>query len=232
VSYRLIPESTVAVLQVTVFGDNTTAELDAALKQAKNDGVTGVILDLRNNGGGWVDSAQQMIGRFVPESSGPALYEQLDPDGSERTPQPIIPGEVAMYDVPLVVLVNAGTASASEIVAGALRDYDRAVIVGERTFGKGSVQRVHDFQDGSSARITFAEWLTPGEKRIQGEGIEPDVAVSAGSEGESVDYQLDRAIEVLTGNPSKSGDLVVPPATPPVTLEASPAVSPVASPAA
>jgi carboxyl-terminal processing protease len=215
-------------LQVTVFGDNTTAELDAALKQAQQDGAKGVILDLRNNGGGWVDSAQEMIGRFVPESSGPALYEQFDPDGSERTAQPIISGEVKMYDVPLIVLVNAGTASASEIVAGALRDYHRAEIVGERTFGKGSVQRVHDFQDGSSARITFAEWLTPSEGRIQGEGIEPDVVVDAGLDGASVDNQLLSAINVLTGGVGQDGESVSLFSTP----AASPITSPIASPAA
>jgi carboxyl-terminal processing protease len=202
VIYRTVDNGTLAHIQVTVFGDRTTEELDAALRQAREDGVQGIILDLRNNGGGWVQSAQEMIGRFVDPDSGPALYEDLSPDGSERNPQPILEGEVKVYDLPMVVLVNGGTASASEIVAGALRDYGRAQIVGEQTFGKGSVQRVHDFEDGSSARITFAQWLTPKLALIEGGGIEPDIVVEAGT-GDS-DFQLARAIVLLTGSSSTS----------------------------
>ena len=201
VIYRPIAESKLAYIQVTVFGDNTTKELDAALKQAQSNGAVGIILDLRNNGGGWVQSAQEMIGRFVPTTSGPALYEDLNPDGSERTPEPIIEGDIKLFEIPVVVLVNGGTASASEIVSGALRDYERAVIVGEQTFGKGSVQRVHDFEDGSSARITFAEWMTPDELRIQGEGIRPDIVVAMDPGNPGADPQLDKAIETLTGQP-------------------------------
>jgi carboxyl-terminal processing protease len=214
VVYRALPGQ-IAYIQVTVFGDKTTDELDAALKQARADGAKGIVLDLRNNGGGWVTSAQDMIGRFVPADSGPAMYEDLNPDGSERTPLEILPGEVKEFDLPIAVLVNGGTASASEIVAGALRDYDRAIIVGEQTFGKGSVQRVFDFDDGSSARVTFAEWLTPDQHRIQGEGITPDYVVALDDSGN--DIQLFRATELLTGMPAS-----VP--------AASPVASPIASP--
>ncbi len=214
VIYRPIVESKLAYIQVTVFGDNTTKELDAALKQAQADGAVGIILDLRNNGGGWVQSAQEMIGRFVPTTNGPALYEDLNPDGSERTPEPIIEGDVKLFDIPVVVLVNGGTASASEIVAGALRDYDRAIIIGEQTFGKGSVQRVHDFEDGSSARITFAEWLTPNELRIQGEGIRPDIVIAMDPNNPGGDTQLDRAIVTLIGKPSVATPVASPAASP------------------
>ena len=136
---------------------------------------------------------------IVPATSGPALYEDLNPDGSERTAEPIVEGDLKMFEIPLVVLVNGGTASASEIVAGALRDYGRASIVGEQTFGKGSVQRVHDFGDGSSARITFAEWLTPDELRIQGEGITPDVIITMDTADPGADPQLVKAIELIAG---------------------------------
>jgi carboxyl-terminal processing protease len=97
-----------------------------------------------------------------------------------------------MFDLPLVVLIDGGTASAAEIVAGAVRDYDRGLLVGEPTFGKGLVQRVHDFEDGSSARITFARWLTPDRNPIPEEGLAPDIVV-ANAPDSTDDVQLDRA---------------------------------------
>jgi carboxyl-terminal processing protease len=198
VSYTLDATSNVAVIQIFVFGDKTAAELDAALQRAKKDGADGIVLDLRNNGGGWVQSAQETIGRFVSPDAGAALYEDFDPhiDGDEME-QPIIGGDVTAYDLPMVVLVNNGTASAAEIVAGALRDYGRATIVGETTFGKGSVQRVHEFEDGSSFRLTFAHWLTPDKHAIDKAGIEPDFVVAATPENEKGDAQLDAAIQIL-----------------------------------
>ncbi|MFM9106047.1 MAG: S41 family peptidase, partial [Chloroflexota bacterium] len=169
----------VAWIQVGIFGDRTTAQLDEALAQAKQDGVSGIVLDLRGNGGGWVTAAQEMIGRFVPADTGPALYEDMTvATDDEMKAEPIVGGGAEAFDIPLAVLVDGGSASASELVAGALRDYGRAEIVGEPTFGKGLVQRVHDFEDGSSARITFARWLTPGKHPIPEDGLAPDVAVS------------------------------------------------------
>lgn len=180
VSYEMQPGTTVAVIRISVFGDQTTSQLDGALKRAKEEGATGIVLDLRDNGGGWVTSAQEMLGRFVPVERGPALYRDEDPR-PDNTPEslPIISEGEQVYDLPLIVLVNQGTASASEIVAGALRDYGRAWVVGVRTFGKGSVQRVHTFEDGSSARITIAQWLTPAQQVIEAQGIQPDIPVPA-----------------------------------------------------
>jgi carboxyl-terminal processing protease len=197
VTYSKVPNTTIAHIRVTLFGDKTTAELDDALARAKADGVTGIILDLRNNGGGWVQSAQEMIGRFVPKNKGVALYEDVNPNDADLTAEQIIGGGQEAFDIPLVVLVNGGTASAAEIVAGALRDYGRATLIGEKTFGKGSVQRVHDFDDGASARITFAVWLTPDKTQIQGQGLEPDIVV-AGNDNSSPDPQLDRAVSELS----------------------------------
>ncbi|MGI9254201.1 MAG: S41 family peptidase, partial [Thermomicrobiales bacterium] len=169
----------VAWIQVGIFGDKTTAQLDQAIEQAKKDGASGIVLDLRGNGGGWVTAAQEMIGRFVPASSGPALYEDTTTSvDDEMKSQPILAGETNAFDLPLAVVVDGGSASASEIVAGALRDYGRAKLVGEPTFGKGLVQRVHDFEDGSSARITFARWLTPEKHPIPEDGLVPDVTVA------------------------------------------------------
>ena len=178
------------------------------------------MIDLRNNGGGWVDQAQKVLGRFLPVQAGPALYEDDDATTPEMDSEPIIGGGPLIEDLPVVVLVNGGTASASEIVAGALMDYDRATLVGDTTFGKGSVQRVHDFDDGSSLRITFAQWLTPNQHVIQEVGIEPDYSVADNAETEP-DEQLDAAIALLDGEP-----VAVASASP----VASPMASPVASP--
>jgi len=202
VVYETQGEGSVAHVTVAIFGDNTTRELDEALKQAQEDAVTGIVLDLRGNGGGWVTSAQEMIGRFISEDAGPALYQDLDlQDDDDLISEPIVGGGESAFDIPLVVLIDGGTASAAEIVAGAVRDYDRGMLVGESTFGKGLVQRVHDFDDGSSARITFARWLTPDRSPIPDAGLAPDVVV-ANSPDSTDDLQLERAIAVVLGAPA------------------------------
>jgi carboxyl-terminal processing protease len=119
------------------------------------------------------------------------------------------------------VLTDGGTASAAEIVSGAIRDYDRGTLVGEPTFGKGLVQRVHDFDDGSSARITFARWLTPNREPIPDDGIKPDIEVPYVS-GIERDLQLDTAVAMLQGRPL--------PAIPAATPVASPVATPLATP--
>lgn len=161
----------VAVLTVSIFGEKTTEQLDAGIRQAKDQHAKGIILDLRNNGGGFVTDAQQMIGRFISPQVGKkfndaALYYSYSRDGSNEKVQQITRDGETAYDLPLVVLVNGGTASASEITSGALSDYGRAILIGEQTFGKGSVQNVHQLADGSSARITIAHWLSPAKRDI------------------------------------------------------------------
>jgi carboxyl-terminal processing protease len=213
------------LIQITIFGDNTTEQLDRAIEQAQADGVTGIILDVRNNGGGWVETAQQVIGRFVSPEHGPALFEDVNPNDDELSSAPILAGETSEYTAPVVVLVNGGTASAAEIVAGALQDYDRAIVIGDTTFGKGTVQRVHNFDDGSSLRITFAQWLTPSQAVIQGVGIPPSIAVADNLDTEA-DEQLDTAIAVLSGEPLPVASPVGSPMASPVAtpaLEATPA---------
>ncbi|HEX2987174.1 MAG TPA: S41 family peptidase [Chloroflexota bacterium] len=158
-------DGNIANIQVNIFGDKTTQELDQALKEAQDKKASGIVLDLRNNGGGWVVAAQEMLGRFLPSNS-VAFYESHKSDHSDDRPQMVIPNGPKLPDIPLVVLVNGGTASASELVSGALQDYGRAKLIGEQTFGKGSEQHVHDWPDGSSARITFAHWLTPKKRDI------------------------------------------------------------------
>jgi carboxyl-terminal processing protease len=138
-----------------------------------------------------------MIGRFLPEDAGPALYQDLDlQDNGNLISEPIVGGGETEFDLPLAVLIDGGTASAAEIVAGAIRDYDRGTLVGEPTFGKGLVQRVHDFDDGSSARISFARWLTPDQTPIPLDGLEPDITVETPLDSLS-DPQLERAVEAV-----------------------------------
>src|SRR5215210_7839668 len=206
VVYEPQADGKVARITVSIFGDNTTRELDVALKRAKEEGVIGIVLDLRGNGGGWVTSAQEMIGRFIPEDAGPALYQDLDlQDDDDLISEPIVGGGETAFDIPLVVLIDGGTASAAEIVAGAVRDYERGTIIGEHSFGKGLVQRVHDFEDGSSARVTFARWLTPNKNPIPDEGLAPDVSVAA-DPAAGGDRQLERAVDVVLGISSAGAD--------------------------
>ncbi len=172
VSFEMVSGTRYARIRIDIFGDRTTTELDQAIVMAGAEGATGIILDLRGNGGGWVRSAQETIGRFLVADAGPALYEL-----------PILNPTGAPTDLPIVVLVDKNTASAAEIVAGSLRDYDRALIVGEQTFGKGSVQRIFDFDDGASLRVTVAEWITPRKARIEDAGIRPDVVVDSAEYG-------------------------------------------------
>ena len=199
VNYRAVSDGRAAHIHISIFNDKTTAQLDAALKRAKEEKVAAIILDLRQNGGGWVTSAREAIGRFVPSDRGPALYEDhdLDTDG-DLEPLSILGGGEEQFDLPLVVLVDRGTASAAEIVAGSLRDHGRAKLVGTPTFGKGLVQQVHDFADGSSLRLTTAEWLTPSRQPIPEGGLPPDIIIEMPADlGPGEDPQLDRAIETV-----------------------------------
>ncbi len=179
VTWEELPNTPYLHISVDIFGDRTVKELDEAIAYANEHHLTGLILDLRGNGGGWVSAAQKTLGRFLSPDVGPALYEDTTPGPGGETAIPIDGSGATPTKLPMIVLVDGNTASAAEIVAGSLRDYNRALVVGDVTFGKGSVQRVFDFGDGSSLRVTVAEWLTPSKGRIQEEGIRPDLDVSS-----------------------------------------------------
>lgn len=208
VSFAMVEGTGHAWIRIDLFGDRTVMELDQALTSATERNATGIVLDLRGNTGGWVRSAQETIGRFVDAGAGPALYEDVSPGRGGEVALPILNPEAGPSDLPVIVVVDGGTASAAEIVAGSLRDYDRALVIGEQTFGKGSVQRIFDFQDGASLRVTVAEWFTPSKGRIQDEGIQPDVAVgTAGSGASAVDAYVGAASTLLDRGVTRPTDL-------------------------
>jgi carboxyl-terminal processing protease len=164
-----------AYIRIGEFKATTTREFDAALRELLVQHPKGVILDLRNNPGGFLLNAQDVLGRFY---DGVALYEEDGAGKLQDLPTRVGAPEVRAFDLPLVVLVNGGSASASEIVAGALRDARPATyLIGEKTFGKGSVQNIHALGDGGSARITIAHWLTPAKIAIHKLGITPQYIV-------------------------------------------------------
>lgn len=188
--------ATIGYIHLTEFNRNAEERLLEALDELTTQGITGLVFDLRDNPGGFLDQSIAVADAFLPE--GVALFERnirgLDETFLTRD------GDIAEA-IPLVVLVNSGSASASEIVAGAIQDRSRAILVGETTFGKGSVQQVHPLSDGSELRVTIARWYTPNNNSIDGEGIIPDIAVETPEDlGGSADGQLMRAIEyLLTG---------------------------------
>ena len=216
VAWEMIADTNYMRIKIDIFGDRTTQELDQAIAEAEANDVEGIVLDLRGNGGGWVLSAQETIGRFLVDDVGPAMYEDASPERGGETELPIVNGETPPTDLPLIVLVDGNTASAAEIVAGSLRDYDRAMVVGEQTFGKGSVQRIFDFQDGASLRVTVAEWFTPSKGRIQDDGIRPDVLLTTGDNAMGGgDPFVAAATSFLNSGKSRPTDLALIPATPP-----------------
>ena len=185
----------IGYVQITTFGDNTTSELRAALSDLMAQNPKGLVIDLRNNGGGYLQTAVEVASEFI--NNGVVLYEQYG-DG-KRTDYSVLKNGQAT-DIPLVVLINEGTASASEIVAGAIQDYGRGKLVGVTSYGKGSVQNwVPLSNDQGAVRVTIAKWLTPDERTIQGTGLTPDVEVEITNEDRQAgqDPQLDKAIEVL-----------------------------------
>jgi len=185
----------IAYIQITTFGDKTSEELTQALNDVLAQNPKGIVLDLRNNGGGYLQTAVEVASQFLDK--GVVLYEQFG-DGKKNTYE-VQPGGLATQ-IPMVVLINEGSASASEIVAGALQDYGRAKLVGVTSYGKGSVQNWVPLSDGQGAvRVTIAKWLTPNGRTIHQKGLTPDVFVQMTEEDykNNLDPQLDAAVQTL-----------------------------------
>jgi carboxyl-terminal processing protease len=200
VSWELV-EPDVGYIQISIFGERTSGELEQALRELQAEGASRFVLDLRGNGGGLLPAAIDVASQFLED--GVVVYERKA-NGQEKT-YPVTVKGVALEE-PLAVLVNSGSASASEIVAGAIQDYGRGVLVGTPTFGKASVQLIFDLSDGSSLHVTNAVWLTPSRHEIEGSGLSPDLAIELTDEDrqQARDPQLDAAIAHLRGSSTVS----------------------------
>jgi carboxyl-terminal processing protease len=196
VTFRLLEaDPTIGYISLSRFSGESGNEVGAALQELLSQGATRFVLDLRQNGGGLRDAAVDVADHFL--NNGPVLYLDSQQEG-ERVFN--ASDETLAPDQPLVVLIDSGTASASEIVAGALRDRERATLIGNSpTFGKGSVQLVFDLSDGSSVHVTSARWLTPNRLQLDGEGIPPDILVEVTQDDidNGRDPVLERAAQYL-----------------------------------
>ena len=213
-------ENKIGYIRLVQFGEKTSADLETALKKLK--GMQGLVLDLRWNPGGLLDQAVDVCEKFLPR--GDLVVTTEGPNASQNSVRKASGRGDELHNLPIVVLVNLGSASASEIVAGCLQDTKRAIILGEKTFGKGSVQSILPLSDGSALRLTTAKYYTPSHKVIHEEGITPDIIVLLTEEQErdiqlkhtpggvqslddkerervlnARDPQLDRAMDLLKG---------------------------------
>lgn len=176
------------------FNARASARLRSAVRELIDDGAESIILDLRDNPGGYLDESVSIADVFLPKGT---ILIQRDVDGRERT-YTSSNGDFA-ENIPLVVLVNGNSASASEIVAAAIQDNNRGTLIGDTTFGKGSVQLQYNLTDGSLLRVTYALWFTPNDVSISENGITPDITVELPAEPQTEgDVILDRAVEYLT----------------------------------
>ncbi|MBM2825125.1 MAG: family peptidase [Dehalococcoidales bacterium] len=171
-SVRFEMKEDIAYIDISHFSERTNEELSPVLTSLTQQNARGIIIDLRGNGGGPLQSVVDVAGRFLKEG---IVVSWVDNQG-KRTSRPVKPAVIAT-DLPMVVLTDNYSASASEVLAGALQDYDRATIAGTKSYGKGSVNTLHELQDGSALYITTGRWFTPKGRLIEGKGINPDYAL-------------------------------------------------------
>lgn len=184
---------TISYIKIRQFGDDTELLFNEALAEAEKEMSSAIILDLRNNPGGYLETSVSMASNFL---DGGVVVTEVDKSGNKKDFK--TNKRAKFKDVKLIVMVNGGSASASEIVAGALKDRNRATVIGSKTFGKGSVQVLENLSDGSAVKITVAKWLTPNGNHIDKTGIEPDVAVEEDDSTDNddvLDIALDYAVK-------------------------------------
>jgi carboxyl-terminal processing protease len=206
-----LENNNIGYIKVSVFGENTMKEFDILVKRLLDQNIQSFVLDLRDNGGGLVTTAKDLLSRFI--ENGTAFYAEVPYKGKDLREEKITENKdgLKLYDKPVVVLVNKNSASASEIVAGAMQDKNRAALIGDKTYGKAVAQSIYSLFDGSdtsctkkdcsTARITFEKWLTPITKTdISKNGLAPNISISRTEEQIKAgqDPQLERALKFLT----------------------------------
>ena len=187
-------EDKIATIQITEFDEVTLSQFEDCLKQAKKDGMKGLVLDLRDNPGGSLNVVVDIAGHFLPK--GLVVYTE---DKNGRRKEYNCDGRDEL-DVPLVVLINGNSASASEILAGAIKDYNKGILLGTTTFGKGIVQKIYGISDGSAVKLTISHYYTPSGADIHGVGIDPDEELKLDVDAyleSGYDNQMERAKEIL-----------------------------------
>jgi len=184
----------IGIVNLSVFHEDTAAKFNEIAKQLVKTRVKGIVLDMRNDPGGVLNGAVEIAGHFI--KTGSVVVKEIPKDPS-KTITHYSNGPADLARIPVVVLLNGGSASASEILAGALRDNRGIKIIGEKSFGKGSVQEMVSLSDGSSLRVTIAKWFMPNGGEIAEKGIVPDVTVSDQDSTDKIDVQLDKAIVIL-----------------------------------
>ncbi len=194
VTYRVLAEDpTIGYVQISIITSRTPDELKAALQDLTSKNVKSLVLDLRNNTGGLLEESVQVANAFI--ASGPIVFE--DNKQGEQTYSAQSSGLITA--LPMVVLVNGMTASGAELIAGAIQDDQRGVLIGQKTYGKGTVQEIFSLSDKSSLHITAAEWLTPKKHHLDGVGLTPDIPVTPDAQGR--DLELGQAVQYLEGKP-------------------------------
>lgn len=197
-----LANDTIMYLRLSQFGDNTNQDwqnlINSLIPEVNKGEVKGIVLDLRNNPGGYLTDAQFVAGEFLPEGTTVVMEEGASGD---RTSLAVNRKGQLVNNIPVVVLINKGSASAAEIVSGALRDNNRAKLVGDTSFGKGTVQEALDLGEGAGLHVTVAKWLTPNGtwvgRGVDGAGLTPDVSVSLDEKDPSHDSQLEKAIQTV-----------------------------------
>ncbi len=185
----------IAIINLSEFGDDTVGLFNQAVNEILTKNVSGIILDVRNNPGGYLQTAVEVASNWVKQ--GDLVVSEAHSDGTNQAYK--ASGNPRLSGIKTIVLINSGSASASEILSGALRDHNLATLIGEKSFGKGSVQELVDLPGGSAVKVTVAKWVTPGGKNLNKNGLDPDVVVKLSEEDikNQKDSQLEKALEEI-----------------------------------
>lgn len=196
VELEMMEEGKIAYISLNMFGDTTSQEFNSIMQEVLSSQAQGIILDVRDNGGGYLQSAVEILSDFIP--NGEVLVKTRHKD-SFFDENYLSQNTGILFDKKIVVLMNGNSASASEISAAALSEYNKAILVGEKSYGKWSVQQPFDLDDGSLLKLTIAKWYSPKDRNIDGEGIEPDIEILFQEEDyeNKYDRQLEEAKKIL-----------------------------------